>query len=478
MNLKRSFIRTILTGALLISGLVSCGNKGPYEGDANWIDYAHNGSVTLNLNYNQKDFYVDGVGQFTLAHAIDGDTAHFTPMVDSTHSGLMKARFYGIDTPESTGKIQQYGHAASEYTKAILNEANENGTIVVSSAQNDYGAPNPDSTGSRYVSLVWVNLTKKNAGLSELYCLNLMIVQKGLSWVKNVQDMPQYADTFYKAEQQAKDYKLNLHSGKDDGWTDTSDFETVDLISIKDALANSLADPDYENPYDNKNIKVCGTVAGFSNHILYLQDFILRDEDDPNSGEYVGINIFVGMGGIPSKFTKLNTYIQVCGTSQYTDNYGFQVTNTQGRFPYGTPTNDADARILLKPEENIEHRLDTLEYTKSELNDVANAKNPYNLDCLNCRVSISETLTVNRVYVSESTSKELTIYFEGCDFNCYVPFNYYGDPDNRSYRWVLESDFVGRQFTLEGVYVYHKTQKGEIKFQIIPSKGEEFVWVH
>ena len=64
MNLKRSFIRTILTGALLISGLVSCGNKGPYEGDANWIDYAHNGSVALNLNYNQKDFYVDGVGQF------------------------------------------------------------------------------------------------------------------------------------------------------------------------------------------------------------------------------------------------------------------------------------------------------------------------------------------------------------------------------------------------------------------------------
>ena len=60
----------------------------------------------------------------------------------------------------------------------------------------------------------------------------------------------------------------------------------------------------------------------------------------------------------------------------------------------------------------------------------------------------------------------------------YKPFNYYGDPENRSYRWVLESDFVGRQFTLEGVYVYHKTQKGEIKFQIIPSKGEEFVWVH
>ena len=175
----------------------------PVKGDENWVDYANNGSVKLSLDYSGKDFYVDGIGQFSLWTAIDGDTAHFTPAVDSLHKGTMKARFYGIDTPESTGKVQEYGKDASDYTKAMLKEADEKGTIVVSSAQDGYGEPQPDSTGQRYVSLVWINLTKKNAPKEELTLLNLMIVQEGLSWVKNVQSMPQYSDTFYAAERQA-----------------------------------------------------------------------------------------------------------------------------------------------------------------------------------------------------------------------------------------------------------------------------------
>ena len=205
------FFKKILIGALCASALTlsACETK-PVKGDKNWVDYSTNGSVTLNLEYQGKDFYTDGIGQFELKTAIDGDTAHFTPLVDKGNIGTMKARFFGIDTPESTGKVQEYGKAASNYTKAQLYEANEHGTIVVSSAQDTYGAPEPDSTGSRYVSLVWINLTKKNAAKSELQLLNLMIVMEGLSWVKNVQAMPQYSETFYAAQAQAEKYKLNL----------------------------------------------------------------------------------------------------------------------------------------------------------------------------------------------------------------------------------------------------------------------------
>ena len=64
-----------------------------------WVDYVHDGSVQLALEYEGKDFYVDGVGEFELKTCIDGDTAHFTPLIDSLHKGTMKARFYGIDTP-------------------------------------------------------------------------------------------------------------------------------------------------------------------------------------------------------------------------------------------------------------------------------------------------------------------------------------------------------------------------------------------
>ncbi len=494
--------------ALLAFGLVACNNGGttstseltssssektaasessesstsshdPYQGDENWVDYVNDGSVSLSLDYEGKDFYKDGIGQFTLKTAIDGDTAHFTPLVDSLGIGVMKARFYGIDTPESTGKVQMWGKDASNFTKEKLHEADENGTIVVSSAQDDYGEPNPDSTGSRYVSLVWINLTKKNAPKEELVLLNLWIVQDGFSWVKNVQDMPQYEDTFYAAEQQARDYKLHLFSDEIPDTWNGGDFQTTSLLDIKYAVAASLEDPDYENPYDNARVRIQGTVAGFSNHILYLQDFIYYDVDDPNlGGEYCGINIFVGMSSISSKYTKLNTFIEVCGLAQDSENFGFQITDTQGRFPVGSPSSDSDARIIYTPDENVEteHNIYKFEYTTAELSTIASATNPYNLECLNCLVAVTEELTVNRVYISDDY--EITLYFQNASFNCYIPFAYKGDPDKPSYRWVLEEDFLNQTFTLQGVYVLHKTTSGKNTFQIVPSSTSDLVWIN
>ena len=457
------------------------------KGDANWIDYAANSDVKLALEYNGKDFYVDGIGQFSLKTAIDGDTAHFTPKVDNGNIGTMKARFFGIDTPESTGKVQEWGKPASKYTKKMLEEADENGTIVVSSAQDDYGAPQPDSTGSRYVSLVWINLTKKNAPKEELQLLNLMIVQEGLSWVKNVQAMPQFSDTFYAAQRQAELYKLNMHSGKPDGDFNYGDYEDASLLDIKHEIQASLDDENHVNAFDGQKIRIQGTVAGFINHILYLQDYVLYDNDDPSKGgEYCGINIFVGMSDVSSKYTKINTYLQVCGLAQYTENYGFQVTDTQGRFPVGSATSESDAVILYTPAQNeeTEHNLQVRDFTLAQLNAVANAKNPYNLDTLNCRTRLVDSngdplkLKVTRTWISESSSKEVTLYFEGADFNCYIPFNYKGDPDRPNYRWVLEEDFTGKYFTLVGAYVLHKTTSGKITFQIIPNGSADLVWTN
>ena len=485
MKIKK-IITCALFAAFLSLGVVGCnknsdGSKEPEKGDKNWIDYANNGSVKLELDYVGHDFYKDGIGQFDLKTAIDGDTAHFVQVDKSKSQETMKARFYGIDTPESTGKVQEWGKPASNFTKEKLHEAAENGTIVVSSAQSTYGAPEPDSTGSRYVSLIWVHMTKKNAPYNELSLLNLWIVQEGLSWVKNVQSMPQYSDTFYAAETQAKNYKLCLFSGLPDPLFNYGDYQDASLLDIKKEIAATLADKDHENAYDNALIRIQGTVAGYSNHILYLQDYVLNDPDDPSQGgEYCGVNIFVGMGSISSKYTKLNTFIQVCGLAQDTENYGFQITDTQGRFPAGTPTSENDAKIIYTPEQNAEteHNLETLEYTTAGLSNVASAKQPYNLECLNCNVCVTEPLTVNRVFINDSASQEITLYFEGASFNCYIPFNYKGNPDKPNDRWNEESDFMGRKFSLKGVYVLHKTQSGNINFQIIPNGGGDLVWIN
>lgn len=471
MKMLKSLLVTIIAACGI--GLSACSEADPVKGDKNWVDYAASGEVSLNLEYSGRDFYKDGIAQFELKTAIDGDTAHFEPI----GGGLtMKARFYGIDTPESTGKVQEYGKPASNFTKAMLQEASRKGTIVVSSAQTGYGEPQPDSTGQRYVSLVWINTSVKNAPISQLQCLNLMIVQEGLSWVKNVQDMPQYAETFYAAEEQAKKYMLNLHSGLPDATFNYGEYIDVSLLEVKQELQKSLDDPNYVNIYDGAKIRFQGTVAGYSNNILYLQDYVLYDNDDPSKGgEYCGINIFVGMSAIPSKYTELNTYIQVCGLAQNSENFGFQVTDTQGRFPVGSATSENDAKIIYKPEQNVdtEHNLYKFEYTASELNAIASAKDPYNLENLNCYTEVTTELTVERAYIS--ATYEVTLYFEGCSFNCYVPFNYKGDPDRPNYRWVLESDFEGKTFTVRGVYVSHKTTSGKITFQIVPNGVSDLV---
>lgn len=487
MKFSKTLLVTVFA-ALLGLSVAACTQSGnnsgsqadPSKGDANWVDYVYDGSVKLELDYKGHDFYRDGIGQFNLKTAIDGDTAHFVQSDSSKNQETMKARFYGIDTPESTGKVQEWGKPASIFTKEKLLEADANGTIVVSSAQSSYGAPEPDSTGSRYVSLVWVNMTKKNANYDELVLLNLWIVQEGLSWVKNVQSMPQYQDTFYKAEQQAKDYKLCLFSDEKDPYKNYGDYEDASLLDIKKEIGLTLSDPEHKNAYDNALIRIQGTVAGYSNHILYLQDFVWNDPDDESKGgEYCGINIFVGMGSISSKYTKLNTFIQVCGLAQDTENYGFQVTDTQGRFPVGSATNENDAKVIYTPEQNVdtEHNLETLEYTTAELSAVASATQPYNLECLNCNVKITENLVVSRVFINNSASQEITLYFENASFNCYIPFNYKGNPEDTTERWVEEDKFLGHTFTLTGVYVLHKTTSGKNTFQIIPNGSGDLVFV-
>jgi endonuclease YncB( thermonuclease family) len=135
-------IATFLSVALLAGCQTGGnGNKEPSQGDANWVDYTQSAAVRLSLDYKGRDFYKDGIGQVKLYQSIDGDTAHFIPLVTTTSRLNIKSRYYGIDTPESTGRIQPWGQPASDFNKKKLKEADANGTIVVSTAQENYGSP-------------------------------------------------------------------------------------------------------------------------------------------------------------------------------------------------------------------------------------------------------------------------------------------------------------------------------------------------
>ncbi|MBR0294961.1 MAG: thermonuclease family protein [Bacilli bacterium] len=450
----------------------------PSEEEAEFIDYAHDGEVKLKYDYKDHDFYTDGIGEVTLKSCIDGDTAHFYPVVQTTSRQAIKSRFYGIDTPESTGRIQPYGKPASNFTKQHLQNAAENGTIVVSTARDGYGTPIPDSTGERYVSLIWINETEQNASYDSLILLNLYIVQEGFSWVKNVEDIPEYKSVFYAAESQAKAFKLNLFSGEDDPTFPKGDFEVVTILDLKRETIKTLEDPTYHSDYDFKKVCITGTVAGYSNGTMYLEDFY--DEESggnvPGGYECASINVFCGMSSVPSKYTAINTYLCIFATAVHSEEFGFQITGAEGHFPSVTSLReDDDAIILLKAAENIDdHQLRYLEYTPQELTTVTNE---LTFECLNCAVRVTEPVTVSRFYIS-TDNKEITLSFKNCSFQAYITFNYAGDPDRPQYYWKTEEDFLNKQFLLQGVYTYYTGTSGKTSYQIVFNSVSDLVWVN
>lgn len=458
----------LLTGALVvIAALTTLGGckKGPKK-----VNYVDSDKVRLTLDYKGRDFYKDGIGQVTTTSTsyIDGDTTHFVPVVTTTKSERIKSRYYGIDTPESTGKVQEWGKTASEFTKAKLKEANENGTIVVSTPQSGYAKPQPDSTGSRYISLVWICLDKKDADLEDLRLLNLWIVQEGLSYVKNVADVPEYADTFIAAEEQARDLKLCLFSPESEPGFNSGDYINTSLLDIKIEVEKSLADPDYKNAYDNQRVRVQGTVAGYVNNILYLQAFFTKEQGArTDEGEYAGINVFCGMSSISSKFSTRNTLIELSGLCQDSEIFGFQITSV---YSFSIREKDPnDTKVILSPEANTDqYKLTTLEYAANDLKGA-------NYASLFCNVKITDPVEVEDVYIASNS--EITLYLKDCEFDIYVPFLYYGNPDMPNQTWNTKDKFIGHKFMVTGIYTFHKTTSGKTVWQINPTGGADLVFV-
>ena len=486
------------------------GEKSP--GDANWIYYAENLHCKLALDYVGHSFWTDGIEKVTLSSAIDGDTAHF-----QTSTGeLLKSRFYGIDTPESTGQVQPYGKQASNFTKERLEKAAAKGTIVVSTAQDGYGVPKADSTGSRYVSLIWIHETVKNAPFDQLTLLNLQIVEYGYSWVKAVSDMPEYAPVFYAAEAQAKDYKLKLFSGEDDPYFNYGDYEDVSLLDIKEEVVACLGDPERENAFNNAKVRVQGTVAGYANNIIYIEDFCFyyrqktNDKGQPlyydngeevtystdesgnplepvqetynkttgeanpdrlvvegQTGEYAGLNIFKGMSSIPSKFYTLGNYIQVCGLA-LDSQFGFQVTD--GSFKT-LAYDDNDAKVLILAADNTdEHALKTFSYTADELSEICKANN---YESLNCRVQITTKAKVTGGFNADSGA--IYLYLDAYKWSVYLKFPYRPYPDDSAVTWTSFEKFVDHEFIFSGVLAIHQTQAGKNLLYMYPGTSSDIV---
>lgn len=192
-SLSMRLISLLLAACTIVLCLVACGPTEPEE-----IDYA--ASVAFD------PASTDTVKQeVTIKTHIDGDTTHFYVPTSVSPTGVLKARYLGINTPESTGQIEEWGKKAASFTKSKLESAT---SIYIESDNKTW---NLDSTGARHTVWVWY----KPEGSDTYRNLNIEIMQNGLA-IQSNSAQNRYGNELMAAWAQAERLALHVHSDADD----------------------------------------------------------------------------------------------------------------------------------------------------------------------------------------------------------------------------------------------------------------------
>ena len=244
--------------------------------------------------------------EVTVKSYIDGDTTHFNVPTTIDPDGVLKARYLCVNTPESTGKIEEWGKKASNFTKEKLKSAT---SIIIES--ND-GKWNADSTGDRYLVWVWY----KTSDSEDYRCLNLELIQNGLS-ISCGTVAERYGDVASSAFQQAKAQKLHVFSGEDDPDFFYGDAYEVDLKHLRANI--SL--------YENCKVAFEGVVTRNNNNSVYVESY------DAETDMYYGMSVYYGFEtGELLNNLKIGNHVRVVGSVQYYEAGGtWQVSDVSYR---------------------------------------------------------------------------------------------------------------------------------------------------
>ena len=263
------------------------------------VDYA--GQVELNMNSPTAKEEV------TVKMFIDGDTTHFFVPSSVMPGGVLKGRYLAINTPESTGKIEEYGKKASSFTKEKLSSAT---SIIIES---ETAAWEADSTGDRYLVWVWY----KPEGSDTYRNLNIEILQNGLA-IASSSANNQYGDICMAAINQAKAQKLNVHSGQKD-----PEFyygEAVEL-TLKELRSNVEA-------YNGMKVAFNGVVTVNDSNSVYVEAY------DAETDMYYGMSVYYGynLNGQGLDILNVGNEVRIVGSVQYYEAGGtYQVSDLNYR---------------------------------------------------------------------------------------------------------------------------------------------------
>jgi endonuclease YncB( thermonuclease family) len=242
----------------------------------------------------------------TVKSFIDGDTTHFYVDTAVCPDGVLKARYLAINTPESTGKIEEWGKAASKFTRAKLEQAT---SIILES---DNGKWNIDSTGERHLVWVWY----KTAADSEYRNLNLEILQEGYAISSNA-SQNRYGTVCTDAIAQAIAYEKFVYSKELDPDYPYGEAQEVTLKQLRTHIEE----------YEGALVAFDATV------VMNSSGSIIVEEYDSENDMYYGMTVYYGTSGLNGQGLELLTIgnrLRIVGIVSYWETGGvYQVSGLE-----------------------------------------------------------------------------------------------------------------------------------------------------
>lgn len=262
-----------------------------------------------------RDNFVDATSGLAISEVVvsaytDGDTTNFRPKSGTTEDKF-RCRYMGVNTPESTGHIEEWGLKASAFTKKKLKGAE---SIVVINDITQYGKI--EGSAGRLLGFVWY----KTKGESSYRLLNLELVEQGYS--KNTlqsdsEILVGYEEAFRKANDASSKAKLRVFGSADCDFDSSGDVVETTIANAKENFDEYGVD--YETASGGRKLRVTGIVVGISGTDFYVRDVVKPDDAEINAGIYAFTQYHsaeVGIGYVVRFYCKITKY---GGNLQLTD---------------------------------------------------------------------------------------------------------------------------------------------------------------
>ena len=435
----------LLVVSMLATSFVSCKKEEDDDDQTNnqngeqlppLVDYVAN--VKFDPNSGRK--YMET----TVKYYVDGDTTHFEVPKSFSDTGILKARYLGVNTPESTGEIEPWGKFASTYTRTKLEAAT---SIIVESNNGNW---NPDSTGERYLVWVWY----KTAEMTDYRNLNLELLQEGLSKSSSFDDNC-YETACRDIFNQAITHKLKIFSSEKD-----PDFYYGSAISVtlKELKMNI-------NAYKDKRVAFEGVVAKNEDDTT-----VFVEEYDPETDTYFGMQVFYGynLNYFGKTILTVGNRVRIAGSVQYYENGGTWQISDIKYDPYDSDSSEnikkiSDGHTASYNEIRVPNLLNgTLAFEVTNTDDngnetVSTKTLDYGYVVLHSTATL-KNLTIQSVYTTQTGSSKGAMTLTCIDeYGNTVKVRTAVLTDSETLNQITEEDFpVGSVIDVKGVVDYYE----------------------